>query len=320
MNNAKIHLNYLEDYEKSLSTLEDIQLLSEFSLAPLIGRVYFHISEMKRKADAGQLSLVNPFHKVNEVLEEKFQNIISDFFSSKPKYKSFEYIKKVEKIDLKKWNAILAMIPEVLSVVSLFNFHGTVTTYLDEAQFLVSGLILEEGQVELSRKIIYSITRKLLKEKILLTFKIHKSDRTGLFKLELRADISHDEELLYKTKFNRKDQESYLIGFSNVFQNYRASIEDIAHSGEHNIIELKNDLTINHYVGIPDFESLEFSRKEILHFSFIFRPVSIILPMRGSIVKDSSLRNSSKSFVEDHREHDVSKYYQTIDFFSLFNL
>ena len=79
--------SYQADFDKSLSTLEDIQLLSEFSLSPLIGRAYFHLSEMKRKADEVNLGLVANYDAVAKVLDEKFESIFTDFFSNKSKFK-----------------------------------------------------------------------------------------------------------------------------------------------------------------------------------------------------------------------------------------
>ena len=72
--------SYQEDYESSLKTLEDIQYLSEFSISPLIGRAYFHLSEMKRKADALRLGQVAGFDSVSKVLDQKLEEIFSEFF------------------------------------------------------------------------------------------------------------------------------------------------------------------------------------------------------------------------------------------------
>lgn len=312
--------DFLEDYEKSLDTLEDIQRLSEFSLSPLISRIYFHLSEMKRKAEAERLTLVNPYETINKVLDEKFENIIHEYFGNKLKFKNYDYQKSIDKIDLKKWNLILEVIPEFLSIVSLFNYHGQVDISLDNRAIEVSGLILEDGQVEHNRKFIYLLTRKLLSLKTLLVFKLNKTERTGLFKLDLKLDLSYDEESVYEVKFHTGDFETLSIGFPNLFCDYQSSSEQIVHSGEHNIIEIYNDLTIDHKFGMPDFSSLESSTKEILHFPFIFRPVSIILPISGSQVKDSVFRNKSKNFEDDYKEQDVSNYFQKFDFFSLFKI
>jgi hypothetical protein len=92
------------------------------------------------------------------------------------------------------------------------------------------------------------------------------------------------------------------------------SEEAIDNLEDHNIIELENDLSVRHTFGKVQGTHLKLSGKELLHFSFIFRPVSIILPMRGVLSKNSAIRTL------DSREQDVSNQFHIIDFFSLFNL
>jgi len=312
--------SYLDDFQKSLNTLEDIQLLSEFSLSPLIGQAYFHLSEMKRKADVNTNRTGVYYSAISKVLDEKFESIITDFFSNKSKFKDFDFKKSTSKIDLKKWNLIFEIIPEVLSVVSLFNYHGTIEARLDEGKLVISGQIFEENYQNMNRKFIYVITRKLLREKVLLTFSLEKTARAGLLKLDLKVDISHDESLIYKVSFKPSKNEKYLVGFSNVFCQYRTLIENINHVGEHNIIEIESDLNVKHILGLPDLTRMESANKEILHFPFIFRPVSIILPIKGNLSGDSFFRNLAISKDgQPMREQDVSTYYRKIDFFSLFN-
>ncbi len=312
--------NYQSDFDLSLMTLEDIQLLSEFSMSPLIGRAYFYLTEMKRKADEVSLGEVFRYNLVAKVLDEKFDSIFNDFFSNKSKFKKFEYYKSSEKIDLKKWNLILEIIPEVLSVVSLFNFHSNIETRLDENKLVISGLILEDGTLELNRKFIYVVTRKLIKQKVLLTFNLEKTARTGLFKLDLRIDISHDDSLVYKCCFKATPNTNYIVGFSNIFGHYRTQLENVKKIGEHQVIELNSDLTLKHYHGVPELSRLESVNKEILHFSFLFHPISIILPMKGNLSTESFSRSlSSHHDDEKTGEQNVSTYYRTIDFFSLFN-
>jgi hypothetical protein len=309
--------SYQTDFEKSLSTLEDIQMLAEFSVSPLVSHAYYYLSEMKRKADAQSVAKISEFEQVGKVLDEKLASIIGDFFGNKSRFKGYEYFRDVEKVDLKKWNQVLETIPEILSLVTLFNYHGSIDVRFNEGRFLVSGLILEDGNLERSRKLIYVITKKLMRSKVLLTFSLEKTARTGLFKLDLKADLSHDDSLVYRVLFSSQKDEQYIVGFSNVFCQYRAHLEDVKLVGEHNIIEIKSDLSIKHYMGIPELSRIESANKEILHFPFLFRPLSIILPMKGNLVTTSS---SSSLDDETKRKHDVSKYFRTIDFFSLFNL
>jgi hypothetical protein len=312
---------YQDDFEKSMSTLEDIQLLSEFSLSPLIGRAYFYLSEMKRKADEKKSGVVTNYDAVAKALDEKFESIFTEFFSDRSKFKKFEYFKSSCSIDLLHWNLLLETIPEILSIVSLFNYHGGVEARLDDRRLLISGLILEDGRLEMNRKFIYVVTRKLLRQKILLTFNLEKTARTGLFELDLKVDLSHDENLVYKVQFKVSPKDLYYVGFSNIFCQYRVVFDDVKQVGEHHVVEIGNDLSMKHYFGIPDLTRLDSANKEILHFSFLFRPVSIILPMKGNLSTDAYSRSLASSQNDNYkREQDVSIYYRTIDFFSLFNI
>lgn len=309
--------NYQYDFEKSLSTLEDIQMLSEFSVSPLVSHAYYYLTEMKRKADAISSGRVAQFDQVGKVLDEKLSLIIEEFFCNKSRFKNFSFKKQTQNIDLKKWNLVLETIPEILSLVTLFNYHGSVDVAFDENKFLISGLILEDGNLERSRKLIYVITRKLLREKVLLTFNLEKTARTGLFKLDLKADLSHDETLEYRVHFKLNKNEHYMVGFSNIFTQYRTQLEDVQAVGKHNVVEIGCDMSVKHYMGLPELTRIESANKEILHFPFLFRPLSIILPMKGKLVTTSLSRSLDD---ENKRKQDVSKFFRTIDFFSLFNI
>ena len=309
--------HYQADFEKGLNTLEDIQMLSEFTVSPLVSHAYFYLSEMKRKADAISSGQVSHFDQVGRVLDEKLSNIVGEFFGNKSRFKEYTFYKSTDKIDLKKWNLILETIPEILSLVTLFNYHGSVDVRFDDSRLLISGLILEDGNLERSRKLIYVITRKLLRNKVLLTFNLEKTARAGLFKLDLKADLSHDESLVYRVNFKVNKDEQYLVGFSNIFTQYRTQLDDVKTVGEHNIVDIGSDLSVKHYMGIPELTRIESANKEILHFPFLFRPLSIILPMKGNLVTEAFSRSLDD---ENKRKQDVSKYFRTIDFFSLFNL
>ena len=91
--------DYQNDYDRSLSTLEDIQMLSEFSVSPLVSHAYFYLSEMKRKADALSNGQVSQYNQVGMVLDEKLTSIISEFFGNKSRFKDFDYKKNTNKID-----------------------------------------------------------------------------------------------------------------------------------------------------------------------------------------------------------------------------
>lgn len=312
--------DYSQDFENSLSTLEDIQLLSEFSLSPVLSRAYYHLSELKRKADLANSGQVAQYDLVLKVLDEKLEAIFNEFFSNKSRFKAFEYHKKSENIDLKKWNLLLETVPEILSVVTLFNYHGNIKVELDADKVQIKGIIIEDQNLALNRKFIYVVTRKLLKANVLLTFSLEKTSRAGLYQLVLKADISHDDKLIYNVQFSNSN---VLLGFSNIFPHYRVQQQDLDDVGDHTVVEILSDLTLKHSTGRVELSKIDSANKEILHFSFLFRPLSIILPVRGHLSTDTQLKSLERTFKdtgrEDHQNNVGPKiHYRFIDFFSLF--
>lgn len=312
--------DYSQDFENSLSTLEDIQLLSEFSLSPVLSRAYYHLSELKRKADVASSGQVAQYDLVLKVLDEKLENIFTEFFSNKSRFKGFDYHKKSENIDLKKWNLLLETVPEILSVITLFNYHGNIKVELDADKVQIKGIILEDQNLALNRKFIYVVTRKLLKANVLLTFSLDKTSRAGLYQLTLKADISHDDKLIYNVQFSNSN---VLLGFSNIFPQYRVQQQDLEEVGEHTVVEIMSDLSLKHSTGRVELSKIDSANKEILHFSFLFRPLSIILPVRGHLSTDAHLKSLERTFKDTGSEDQSSNmgpkiHYRFIDFFSLF--
>ena len=215
---------------------------------------------------------------------------------------------------------LLESIPEILSVVSLFNYHGKVKVELDQNRVLVKGIILEDQNLAFNRKFIYLVTRKLLGSKILLTFNLEKTSRPGLYTLSLRADISHDENLVYKVQF--KDS-NVLLGFSNIFPQYRVQPEALSEVGEHMIVEINSDLSTKSFCGRVELSKIDSANKEILHFPFLFRPLSIILPVKGHLSTDTFLKSLERTFKDtgsedQNQQKDSQFHYRFIDFFFLF--
>lgn len=312
--------DYVKDFENSLNTLEDIQLLSEFSLSPILSRAYYHLSEMKRKADLAANGQVANYDAVLKVLDEKLENIFLDFFSNKTKFKDFSYSKKTDQIDLRKWNLLLESVPEILSVVSLFNYHGKLRVDLNQNRVLIKGIILEDQNLAFNRKFIYVVTRKLLNSKILLTFNLEKTSRPGLYALSLRADVSHDDKLVYKVQFK---ESNVLLGFSNIFPQYRVQAEALTDVGEHTVVEINEDLTTKTFCGRVELSKIDSANKEILHFPFLFRPLSIILPVKGHLGADTLLKSLERTFKDTGSEEQNPQqgsqfHYRFIDFFALF--
>ncbi len=82
-----IKLDYQDDFEKSLDALMDIQMLSEFTISPLVSHAYFYLSELKRKADAISTGQLNQFSNIQYVLDQKMSEIFDLHFKESGRFK-----------------------------------------------------------------------------------------------------------------------------------------------------------------------------------------------------------------------------------------
>ena len=307
-------LNYKKDYDKGLDTLMDIQQLSDQSMTKVLEQAFFYFSEIKRKADVISINNISKYESLRSTLKNHFNNILIEHFSNKKKYKGFNLVENFQELDLDSWNSLLALLPDVMGVVDLINYHGGVDINLSSSELKFSGFVLENNHLEMNRRLIYSLTRSLMNQEVLLTFKITDSEKKGLKKLEITADYSKFNSLDYCFDISENGN-IFKVKLSGIVSKYILSKADFDKIGEHTIYEILSNGDIKKRV--LDQETIDYSSKEILHFSFLFRPISIILPMKGSFQNSSAIAHLDD--VISMSEQDVFKKSRKINFFSLFN-
>lgn len=305
--------NYQFDFKNALSALEDIQILSDYSLTPLISNAYFYLTELKRKADLSGKSSEDKIQcdLIEKLLKEKLSNIVYEFFGNKNKFKSYQYVDEADGLDIRKWNLVLENIPEFLTVVSMFSYHGLIDINLSNCSLKVSGVILNSSHIEISRKLIYAITRKLLRNKLILTYKLTQISSQSPYRLELNLDFSHDKSFIYKIPIDKTKcggSGELALGLADNLFRYKISKEKAIKLEEHHVFEIYSTLNTSFNIRKIDGYDPDINKKDIIHFPFIFRPFSIILPVKGSL--------------EDFRmgKQDVSNNYEFVDFFSFFDI
>lgn len=307
-------LNYKKDYDKGLDTLMDIQQLSDQSMTKVLEQAFFYFSEIKRKADVISINNISKYESLRSTLKNHFNNILIEHFSNKKKYKGFSLVENFQELDLDSWNSLLALLPDVMGVVDLINYHGSVDINLSNSELKFSGFVLENNHLEMNRRLIYSLTRSLMNQEVLLTFKITDSEKKGLKKLEITADYSKFSSLDYCFDISENGN-IFNVKLSGIVSKYILSKKDFDKIGEHTVYEILSNGDIEKRV--LDQAGLDYSNKEILHFSFLFRPISIILPMKGSFQNSSAIAHLDD--VISVSEQDVFKKSRKINFFSLFN-
>lgn len=307
------------EFVHGMQTLEDIQALGENHLNPLIDRAAFHIGEIHRKAEFSFENL-NEYDKVKDFLEKTIDQLLTNYTLKDLGAKQVLFQKKYESMSLANWNKLLTVLPISLHVVSVFKFLGTQNILLSDKGIKFRGLIKTDDSITKFRELVYKGTRKLLKEQTILTYKLEPLEDERMCWLELNVDMSHDENLSFCVDF--REELGLWLGFSNIFDAYKISADQAKGLPRHLVIEVGEDLEIQKHYRIPDRYTGAIKDAEMLHFSFLFRPVSIIIPKKGRVINRATLehiRDTGSGLDQQEVENQKYNSFRFIDFFSLIN-
>jgi hypothetical protein len=307
----------LSHYEKTIEVLDDLHRLSPLEMKKMVEQAMFHVSGLP--AEFTDQYKTNQFREVLKYLETLIQFKLKCFFKEQPHLN----VQDMPKLDLSRLSILdsdrmIAGVQELFQVAGYFSWLGNFDIKLDKGHLLFTGEIskgLERAQS--NRPQIYALYRRLFSKEILLTYELVETNSDS-FNLTLHLDFSHDAAKSYFVEVS--DENDMLIAFSNVFSNYGLSSDEVKEVGRHLVIEINSDLSVEKTYRLKDKYQTNLSGKEILHFPFLFRPVSLIIPKKGKVFPsnyekhtgsgDAATRQTSKSF----QCHDDSRY---IDFFSL---
>ncbi len=311
------------EYQKCLKALEELQFSKENEKDILLSVLYQNLLSYKFQVE-NYLKQRDSLDSVKETLQEKIDFILSNFFSNKKMFKEFEFIKTTNmELSLEQWNNLLDLLPEFLTVATFFKFHGKVKILFVKNYIVIDGLIRFDPYIESQKTIINEITKKLLKSNFLLTFNSSESERTGLSHLRLKLDCSFDPEIVYRVDMKENLGVVNLLGFPNCVANYLSNPIELSQVNQHLIIEISEEFAVKSSIGSVDIID-RVSEKSLIHFDFLFKPVTLVLPNKGVIAKKSPLiaignedfRNYG--MIESERKQDVFFRFHCIDLFRLF--
>ena len=311
--------NVTKEFEQGMQTLEDIQALSDFSLSPLVDRAAFHFSEIHRKAEFSFENL-NSYSKVQSFLEKTIDNLLTHYILRDVVTHQVLLQKKYDDMSLESWNKLLEVLPTSLHILNIFKFIGTQNIQICNEGISVRGLIKTDDTITRYREVVYRASRKLLEHKSILTYKIEELEDERLCWLELKVDMDHSEKWSYNVDFS--ESLGMTLGFSSIFHKYKINSTQALELPRHLVIEISPELEILKYYKVPDHYAWDCKGKEILHFSFLFRPVSIIIPKTGFLERrpsNANFEDTGSGLEEQEVKNQIKSTYRYIDFFSLIN-
>lgn len=313
--------NLEKDYLFGREVLEDLQYLGDSSLTPLISRAHHHLFEIKRKAED---NVKNPklYSNVNVLLNRHVENLIHLYLKKNKKLSTVNISLDSSIWNLEDWNNFIEVIPTILAVCGQFEFSNAVSFYQMGKCFYMTGGLALNSDLKSKRKQLYGLFRKLMSKRALMTYDLGESSDEELVLCTLKFDLSHRDDVVYFLPAFAGATAG--LAFTNLFADYRLEDHSCLIGMKHTCLKINTNFEMERFQKLPDNLYEENRNCELIHFPFLFHPVSLIIPERGflKVLDDPHTKKVTPGKECDSNNNmdvdsNIRKTYQHIDFFEL---
>lgn len=267
---------FLKDYKHGMDAIEDLHLLADPGLSPVISRVHFHLSEIRRKAEQS-LEDHPGLTPVKNKIKEEFKFLVEEAALKIENCKQLILKDTDATLNLMQWGRLIETLPLAIRMIAKFPISGMLEVGYDNKALTIRTSLSGYEELGKIQSEVYRLSRDFFALKTLPTFQI-ENDNQVVFKF----DFSHVEDLSYSVDLNKKR-----VLLSNTFSNYELPIEKI------DLISNQTTLILSADGEFYYFESMKVdaikksiqngAKPALFHFPFLFRPLSIIIPRKGEV-------------------------------------
>lgn len=258
-----------DNFKDIYSTLEDLYLLGDSSLYPLFERLHFHLNEIK---EVKKEEKVPDLDNLSSLFEEKIKSEIVTFFRDSEVGSQIDLLNKMRNPSLRQMDTILNIFPMAKELIKDFQLHKNIQITLENETILFEGEVSLENNLEDLRDRTYMLTRRLFKERVLLTFDLFETQKRDSYRISFKFSFSHSQE---KFKFDiGKDK---VLMLPVLFDQFRTSLSQVEKLGPHRVYELTDSFDLKVLNREKDLDSFHQESDLVFHFPFLFRPISLIM-------------------------------------------
>ncbi len=293
--------NYEHSLLEGLNSLNDLRKVVGWDKQLFIDQAIHHFNKLYNTFSDRRVRGLEKYDSVLALITKHFFEDLKKEFMGLEDIKTFYILKKTEIIDTEYWDKVFSAFDDIVSALRMFPFTGHIQLIVDKNGLKFKGRMKNITVDSDLRKNSYELTRKFLAREVFLTYKLHSVDSSEGPEFELNFDFSNDNSKVYHIDLT--DQYGFYLAFTNTFSNYLCTLGDLEKIPSHMCVEITNKLSIKKHKS-SDLKELfqEADDKTILHFPFLFRPLSMIIPGRGSIT-------SRVNFYEDFFASGSEKIY-----------
>jgi hypothetical protein len=288
--------------DQAIGYLDDLNQFGGHHQRTIIRQIQFELINEKIKSESlswSQNKRLFRYLRTN-FLNQWRNRLLQETQVSKVK---FEF-KQSSNLSSTHWNYFLETSNLIKELCLLFNLNHTLVIQFTPTNMVIKSHVGPEQWNESIKTEVYRLSRILLQKKSLLTYRLSETEQFNNIGLELVIDFSdlifQQRKELYKVNFQTNKISAFL---SPVLKNYQVSHEEaLANKFPHKIIRVNESMDVEQCSQLKPEHLL--GDVCVIHFSFLFRPVTILLPRAGVIVsgteidRSTSLKSQSTQFID----------------------
>lgn len=311
-----------KNYRHSLQIISELYQSSSEQHRSQLEQLQFQLGVFREDAEKS-LDKIEKLHNVKSLIQDQLEYSLKLFIRRNKMGTVNTHWDDLNHFSFAKLDKIIEVMPFSYYALKFIGIKRKVSYSISKSMIIASGEIDDLVDLKSIRAQAYALTRSMFSRHVLLTFEIIEDKKKGKALLRLVFDMSKNDNYIYGVKLDSNSQ-SYL-GLPVNFKSYKISRDNFLIKDKHHIVTIGNDLKVHKNIEYPAKLNTNLESAEILHFPFLFRPLSLIIPREGEVYFSPHKADKNNTGCMNAYEHDVpinsesSSNFVYFDFFSLFN-
>jgi hypothetical protein len=308
-------------YNKGLDVLGDLYQTSSSETRSQLEQLYYQMGLLKNQAEI-ESEKIEQFQNIKFLLQEQLEYSLKLFVRRNKMGIVKTNWTDISKVSFSKLNRIVEVMPFSYFALKFFNIKRKVNYIIDENAIVASGEIDDLVDLDKVRSQAYALTKSMFARKVILTYEIDENEIEEKPTLRLIFDYSNHEDYTYAVKVDEKG--SGTLGLPSNFKSYRITRDKFNKMDKHHIVIVTKDFQVKKVLTSPEKLRAKLPKSEIIHFPFLFRPLSLIIPREGEILYSPQIMDNISTGCMDAPKQELAFQNKTsnnfiyFDFFSLF--
>ncbi len=297
--------DFPSDYQKGLNALQDIVQVAGADVGPIAAHALYHFSKLRRDS----LDLKAALPSLQAFLEGGVRELVLGHLLAKFPGNQVNLCTRPGPATLAEWDRLLDCLPALLELRSFFVPSGPLTVELSPGRVVLKGNVGLDDAAKGHRARAYQLYRKLFSKRVLACYRLGSAPGKGECSLEISADLGDDLNSCYAVDMGN----GTFLALPSSFSRYVATdASDIAHGP---CLEITDRFALINHRRFPLSNWEADGPREVLHFPFLFRPISLIIPYKGKLIPHPAADGDEYTGSGNSRAR--IKLHQ-LDFFSFF--